>query len=358
VAHRTLTVIAAASVAVTLAACSGGKKAAGAPSPTGGSTTGPAPTTAAPTTVPPPAVSPLTGLPQPDATRRGRPALVVKIDNLDPVARPQTGLTTADICIEELVEGGITRFACIWQSADTDLVGPIRSTRTTDIAIVSALNHPLYAFSGGSPTFLAAIKAAPIVDVGADVLSPLYYFRFGPKPAPHNLYSKVTLLYSRAPHGAGPPPPQFVYRDAGQPAAAAGAIPASHVDLRFPGFAGSSVAWDWNGSRWKRSQNGSADVTTDGGQITAANVIFEFVNYPIVGFQTIAGVSGPIPMAQLVGRGNALIFTGGVAIPATWSKPSASAVTQFTDPSGAPVKLTPGQTWVELAPTGTPANRR
>ena len=92
----------------------------------------------------------------------------------------------------------ITRFACIWQSADTGLVGPVRSTRTTDIAIVSALNRPLYAFSGGNTAFLAAIRAAPIVDVGADVRSDAY-FRYGNKPAPHNLYTKVSTLYGFAP---------------------------------------------------------------------------------------------------------------------------------------------------------------
>jgi hypothetical protein len=354
---KVLKAMAAAGVAVTLVACSGGAKkkaASSAPPPTAATTT----TTSAPattTTVPPP-VSPLTGLPQPDAAVRNRPALVVKIDNLDPVARPQTGLTTADICIEEQVEGGITRFACIWQSAETGLVGPIRSTRTTDIAIVSALNHPLYAFSGGNTAFLAAIRGAPIVDVGADRLSSLYYFRYGAKPEPHNLYSKVSLLFSLVKAGAGPPPPQFVYRAAGQPPAAAGAVPAHHVGMTFPGFAGVSLDWDWDGTQWRRAQNGTADVTSDGGQIAAANVVFEFVNYPIVGYQTIGGVSGAIPMAQLIGKGKALIFTGAAAIPATWSKPSASAVTQFTDPSGAVVKLAPGRTWVELAPTGTPTS--
>jgi hypothetical protein len=31
-------------------------------------------------------------------------------------------------------------------------------------------------------------------------------------------------------------------------------------------------------------------------------------------------------------------------------------VTQFTDTSGQPVLLTPGRTWIELAPIGTAAN--
>ncbi len=350
---RSALVLMTASALVLLAACSGGnKKTAVAPPP---STTTSSSETAATTTTTAAPVSPLTGLAPTDLAKLDRPALVVKIDNLDPVARPQSGLTSADVCVEEQVEGGITRFACIWQSADTGLVGPIRSTRTTDIAIVSALNRPLYAFSGGSPDFLAAIRRAPIVDVGFDA-QPGLYFRYGPKPAPHNLYSRVTSLFALAPKGAGPPPPQFVYRAAGQPPAGAGIARATHVDLTFPQIGGPTVTWDWDGTAWRRGQNGTADVTVDGGQIKAANVIFEFVDYPIVAYQTINGITGPVPMAQLIGQGQALIFTGGTVIKATWSKPVATAVTQFTDAAGAPVKLTPGQTWVELAPKSTTAN--
>jgi hypothetical protein len=214
VARRRRLIVVSLVVVLLAAACSGGgkQKTALRPVPTTATGSSAAPASrAAPTstTAPPPAApptAPLTGLPQPDASKLGRPALVVKIDNLDPDARPQTGLTSADVCFEEQVEGGITRFACIWQSRDTGVVGPVRSTRTTDIAIVSELNHPLYAFSGGNTQFLAAIRAAPIVDVGADA-RPNAYYRSGPKQSPHNLFTNVTTLYGFAPPGAGPRPP-------------------------------------------------------------------------------------------------------------------------------------------------------
>jgi hypothetical protein len=334
------------------------------PAPTVSSAPSSSSSTAAPTTsttAPPPAVptSPLTGLPQPDPAKLARPALVVKIDNLDPDARPQTGLTTADVCFEEQVEGGITRFACVWQSRDTGVVGPIRSTRTTDIAIVSELNHPLYAFSGGSADFLAAIRAAPIVDVGADA-KPDAYYRAGPKQAPHNLFSKVTTLYGFVPPGAGPPPALWPFRAAGTPGSAAGAVPATHVDLKFPDVGGPLVAWDWDPAAqvWQRSQNGTPDLTTDGSRISAANVVLQFVSYPIVGYQRVGNVSGPIPMAQLVGEGDAIIFTGGTTVRAHWSKPTVGAVTQYTDAAGAPIQMAPGSTWIELAPLGAPTNSR
>jgi hypothetical protein len=37
----------------------------------------------------------------------------------------------------------------------------------------------------------------------------------------------------------------------------------------------------------------------------------------------------------------------------TWSKSSADAMTTFTDSSGAPIALSPGQTWAHLLAPGS-----
>src|SRR5690625_3183909 len=44
-------------------------------------------------------------------------------------ARPQTGLSKADIVFEMLTEGDITRFLAIYQSDIPEVVGPVRSAR-------------------------------------------------------------------------------------------------------------------------------------------------------------------------------------------------------------------------------------
>lgn len=98
--HRLGAVLATLAV---LSACGGGggkKVPAPAPSP------GPPPTVAGD-------VAPLTGLPQPDAGRRQRVALVVKIDNA-PKGRPQSGLNQADVVVEEKVEDGVTRLFTVF----------------------------------------------------------------------------------------------------------------------------------------------------------------------------------------------------------------------------------------------------
>ncbi len=60
---------------------------------------------------------------------QSRKPLMVMIENhVD--ARPQAGLTNADLVYETLVESGITRFMAVFWGKDTEKVGPVRSIRT------------------------------------------------------------------------------------------------------------------------------------------------------------------------------------------------------------------------------------
>ncbi len=76
----------------------------------------------------------------------------------------------------------------------------------------------------------------------------------------------------------------------------------------------------------------------------------QFVPYRDTGFRDTSGA--PVPEAQLVGEGEAWVFTDGKVWRGRWKKPSTQAVTQYVDSSGAPLRLTPGQTWLELPVPG------
>ncbi|MEI2689413.1 MAG: DUF3048 domain-containing protein [Anaerolineae bacterium] len=74
----------------------------------------------------PAGVSPFTGLPVDDPTLLERMPAAVKISN-SPIARPQSGLSKADVVIEHLAEGDITRFTAIFHSQDAQRIGSVRS---------------------------------------------------------------------------------------------------------------------------------------------------------------------------------------------------------------------------------------
>lgn len=344
--RRSLVVVVALTL---LVSCGGGKKKA---APTTTTTATSSATTTAP---PPPPVYPLTGLPATNLQHLARPALVVKIDNADGggsnSARPQIGLNQADVVYEEMVEGSVTRLAAVFHSDDSDPVGPVRSARTTDIAVFTPLNRPLYAWSGANADFAAIIRDSALIDVGYDA-QPGAYERRGNHIAPHNLYSSTPDLFALAPSDAQPPSPLFQFR-APNEAMGAGAAPVGSVNLQFGGGAGSAPAdWSWDAASgsFLRVQKGTPDLDEAGVQVSAQNIVVEFVGYHDTGYIDPSG--SPVPEGDLVGSGECWVLTNGMLIKGTWNKPSVEAIATYTDAAGAPIKLTPGRTWVELPPIG------
>jgi hypothetical protein len=290
------------------------------------------------------AVLPLLGTPgEPPA----RTALAVKIDATEH-GRPQTGLGRADIVFEEMVEGGLTRFLAVFHSQDPAEVGPVRSARSTDLAILAELDRPLFAWSGANPTFRAAVEAADLADVGFSAV-PDAYRRDDERSAPYNLFAEVADLRASVDAGA-PPPMLFAYRAAGEPLAGPGVQPAA-------GFRSSTLAttieWAWNEETrlWERSQNGTPHVDSDGEQLAVPNIVVRTTSYRDSGVRDSTGAV--VPEAVAVGQGDAWLLSDGQAQRARWSKDTADAPTRYTTTDGRPLRLTPGQTWVEVLPPGS-----
>lgn len=290
--------------------------------------------------------APLTALTQPDAGLRQRVALVVKIDNA-PQGRPQSGLNQADIVYVVMVEGGVTRLAAVFQSTDADPVGPVRSARSTDIGFLSALNRPLFAYAGTNADTQKAVAAAPLVDLSSGP----GYRRESKRPAPYNLFSSTAALFGRGPKDAGPPPPQFTYRPANAPLASAGAAPAARANVTYKRNVTTTIDYEWNGSGWARKQNGTPHVDTAGTQVAPPNVVMQFVTYKDSGL--VDRSNAGVPEGQLIGDGEAWVLSDGKIVKGKWAKASPTEVTRFTDAAGAPIPLTPGRTWIELAQPGT-----
>jgi hypothetical protein len=336
--------IAPLTVLMLIVAACGGKAAAH--NATGAASGGGSPTTSAAlattaTTAPAPPVAPLTGI-LGDPSTASRPVLVVKIDNVAD-AHPQSGINQADVVYEELVENSSTRLMAIFQSTDAAPIGPVRSARPTDVLLFTPLNRPLFAWSGANEWVRAMIGDANIVDVGNTPAVDQYY-REGSRAAPHNLYiQSYTSMLASHQEDAGAPSPLFSYRAPDEPLGA-GAHPVGSVNITWGPYGGNApvdYAWDASVGGWFRSQGGVPHVDTDGVQVAPPNVIIQFVDYV---------PNGGIPDGQLIGQGVAWVLTAGNMVEGTWTKDAPDKPTQFLDATGAPIKLTPGRTWVSLAP--------
>jgi len=316
----------------------------------------PTPSTALATTTaaPPVATFPLTGLPMTDPAAGAHPAVVVKMDN-SPQARPQTAINQADVVFEERVEG-ITRYAVVFQSSAPDVVGPVRSARSSDIDLIAGLARPLLGWSGGNPTVIGQVQSAANAGLLVDAsqgANPPEYWRDNARQAPHNLYTSVPQLLVKFGGGSATPPQAML------PYAAAGApLPTTAVDdpgvmIDFGNHVQAQYVWDAERNGWDRFQvdelhgvPNSATVDSTGQQVSPTNVVVLSIPY-------VASVADSrSPQAITIGAGDGFVLTQGKAIAIKWARATNTAPFTFTTPDGQPVGLTPGRTWVALPLVG------
>ncbi len=296
----------------------------------------------APTTSPdaaaPAFTAPFTGLAVP--AELTRPAVVVKIDN-HPRALPQWGINRADVVYEEIVEARLTRFAVIFHSQNADVVGPVRSARTGDFALLSNLNRPIFVNSGANAYTSRALRSVDAVNItDGGTLAKGVFERSSAKHAPHNLVTDTARIYAAGADDGGMPPNYVRFRDAGQPVVGGQSV--LGVDIDF-GQIEASYRWDPALSGWARTQNGRDHTDFDGVRVAPENLIVQFVRYG----QSPANRATPEP--KLTGSGEAWIFTNGLVVEGSWERLSERDVTVFRSSNGTVVGLTPGRTWIALA---------
>lgn len=282
---------------------------------------------------------PLTGLQvaSDKSAELDHPVLVTKMDNT-PASAPQVGLSHADMVVEELVEGGLTRLAAFFYSDIPNNVGPVRSMRASDIAIVSPV-HASIVTSGAAGRTIALIRAAHIPFYGESTKG---FYRATDRMAPYNLLAHLDQVAQVAKSKPATPPDYFTWgRESDYPKGPK----AIHISAQFSG--GHTTQWFFtNGSYHNTNSNAPA-----GDQFPATNVLVLRVREGNAGYLDPAG--NPVPKTLLVGKGKALLFHNGHVVKATWhkGKKPTSAITLHTKKG--PLTVPAGHTWVELVPVTT-----
>jgi Protein of unknown function (DUF3048) N-terminal domain/Protein of unknown function (DUF3048) C-terminal domain len=307
--------------------------------------------TAAPTTTTtaPAPTCPLTGTPAAGGAIPQRPALAVKVDNY-PTARPQAGLTKADIVFEEPVEGGITRLVAVFQCQTATLVGPVRSARNIDIGILGQLGAPLLVHVGGIDPVIANIQASPIIDMElGNLLTAIK--RVTGRVAPYSTFTSTQAIWKLKSTDTTPPPALFGYSTA----APSGGTPVNSVSIPFSGY--SMVVWKYNAADhdYLRFYGTTTNDLLNGSQVSSTNIVVQFVKtYLGPWVENTLGALEVQANLYTHASGTAIVFRDGVEVDAKWSRTSLAQATKFTTTAGAPITLAPGTTWVELVPVTRP----
>jgi hypothetical protein len=275
-------------------------------------------------------VSPFTGEP---IARLG-PELIFKIDNIAQ-ARPQTGLTEADIVYLLPVDDGLSRIFAVFSSHIPRVVGPVRSSREEDIQLLKQFGRPAFAFSGAQPRLLPVVEHSRIVDLYAGIVGG--YYRDNSRIAPYNLYASTKQLLAESKGASRARDIGFRFGPAPR-----GGRPRKSETVSYP-LASFTFRWSPHQHRWLSWMDGRPAYSAGGRRLGARTVVIQSVT---VGLSSFCEWGSLPPYANSVGSGAAVVLRNGRAYGVHWSRPKRGGGTAFTLPDGRRMPFARGQVWI------------
>ncbi len=285
--------------------------------------------------------SPLTGVEVASQDLANRPVTGVMIEN-SPDARPQSSLDQAGVVFEAIAEGGITRFLALFQEAQPNYIGPIRSARPYYVEWAKTFDAS-YAHVGGSPDALALIKTLGVNDLDQFANGNSYY-RINSREAPHNVYTDFTKLDALN-TSKGYTSSKFTSWE--RKIDVKQTPTASIIDLSVSGPTYSPrFTYDAATNSYLRLQEGEPHYVLDKDQTTKKQINPKTVVVLVTAYSL--DNDGYHSSYKTTGSGTMYVFQDGIASTGTWSRTGATTQYVFTDKNGLPMKLNRGQTWITL----------
>lgn len=274
------------------------------------------------------------------------PVVMGKVDNSFG-ARPQAGLSKADIVYEEMVEGGITRYLAIFHSQIPERFGPIRSVRPMDPDIATPYGGIL-AYSGGQKPFVEAARATGLYNASETSEHTIHTMvRVKDRVAPHNLFVVAQKLQARH-MKLEAPTSSLNFASSSAETSAVNGREVDRVDAYFPD---TKATWIYNADYnvFFKMQDGKPVMDADFNvQVSATNILILRV---AIDRSFKDRRYGSVPKTLFEGSGKGQLLTGGKIIDIKWSKKDMKSHAVFTTKSGEPLKVAVGNTWFEMVPT-------
>ena len=280
------------------------------------------------------------------------------------LARPQSGLSDADVIYQAPAEGGIPRYMLVFQAGEPPSVGPVRSARRYFVGWAAEWRS-MYVHVGGAPNALSALRA-----LNGKLVWDADQFRWGGRAgylwriterlAPHNVYSSIAKLRALARRlGATDPvsQPAWVFKDpagmAERPRGGTVIVPyrANRITYRY----------DRASNSYLRSTS-SEKLQRDGETrrvIAPADVVILFMDVGPLRDDGPGSSNEKKHRLEIdyTGRGRALVFRDGLVIAATWAKKNDASPTRLLYAGGSlkgqPVPLVRGQIIIQIVPATT-----
>ncbi|GAE27557.1 hypothetical protein JCM9140_3709 [Halalkalibacter wakoensis JCM 9140] len=289
---------------------------------------------------PPSYTYPLSGM---ETEEESNHRIVSVLINNDPAARPQSGLSQADLVYEILAEGTITRLVALYQSQFPERIGPVRSAREYHVNLVKGFNGMLVAH-GYSPAAQKLLQAGQVDNINGMAYDGTLFQRSTERKAPHNSYTTYKDIVDGFVDEKG-------YDITGE-------VPTlafyEHEDIHIVGNEAKKFEVNYLGNnliqyvyddstgfynRFNNNQQTVEDVTSE--PIQLSNILVVETEHTVLDNQGRRAI-------DLTSGGKAVLFQSGIMNEVEWESRNGQIIPVL---DGEPVKLKPGSTWINVVPT-------
>lgn len=285
-------------------------------------------------------IYPLTGIGTNENTDQR--AIAVMVNN-HTKARPQSGLSKADIVYEMLAEGDVTRFLAVFQSEMPERVGPIRSARNYYVELAKGFNS-IYIAHGYSPEAQKMLASGYVDNLNGQQYDGTLFKRSSERKAPHNSY----ISFENIEKGA---------KDKGYDLTGAPAAFTFLNEEEVKGIQGDSIKeatinygsnaynvqfkYDEQDGKYKRYSNGQQTIDAETSKpIAVDNVFIIETTHQVVDNKGRRDI-------DLQSGGKGYLLQKGKANEVEWVNKDGRLVPSL---NGKEIGLVPGKTWVNIIP--------
>lgn len=285
--------------------------------------------------------SPFTGVMKEEENTR-RPVLAT-INN-HPLARPQSGISDADIIYELAAEGSVTRLLALFQSELPAEIGPVRSARDYFVHIAKGLDA-FYVAHGYSPDAKQLLEKRVVDNVNGMQYDGTLFWRTKERRAPHNSYISGENI-AKAEEKTNSPMeisvlPPFAFHESVEDAKMGDSVSSITVKYSSDKNFTSVYAYDAEKGNYSRTVNGYVTIDkANDKQLELSNILVFEANH-----RTIDGVGRQA--VDIESGGKAMLFQAGIAKEIEWENRDGILM---PIENGLPAKLVPGQTWIHIVP--------
>jgi hypothetical protein len=250
-------------------------------------------------------------------------------------ARPQSGLSQADIVYETSAEGGIPRFMAVFQKNSPKEIGPIRSVRPYFIDISKEYGLP-FGHCGGSEEALNTIRYESLMSMNEMRYGSCYY-RDKSRRAPHNLYTSSKKLRSLVTSKDYKMPSNFFLQFNSEYWNNSDLATALKVSIKVSNYYSTQYEFK-EGNYYKLMDNKPATDRSNNKAIDMKNIIIQITDIKLQ-------EDGNHLDIDLVGEGEGYVISNGKYMKIKWFRKDLESNTVITDENGESISLNPGKTW-------------